>query len=167
MHFTCDADLTLWTVDSQEVFPLLFLWKSVEHNKSGEMAWRELLQMLQYNKSPVSLCPLFISEKTLAIFLGFSIWQSFPLHRMTHRGKHAYRFAVFVFLQKAHHWAAFLWESALSASAHFHSPPCRRKKKIRKSFSFFLPWQHWAFVLYVSSSPLHHTVHALSLQLTQ
>lgn len=49
-----------WTVDSQEIFPLLFLRKSVVHNKSGEMAWHELLQMLQYNKSPVSLCPLFI-----------------------------------------------------------------------------------------------------------
>lgn len=105
---------------------------------------------------------LFISEKTLAIFLGLFTWQSFLWQIMTHRGKHAYRFAVFVFLQKAHHWAAFLWESDLSVSAHFHSPPYRRKK-IRTSFSFFLPSQHWALVHFVSSSPLHHTVHALSL----
>lgn len=66
--------------------------------------------------------------------------QLFLLHITTHRGKHAYRFAVFVFLQRAHHWAAFLLESDLSASAHFHSLLCRRKN-IAKSlvFIFFSP----------------------------
>lgn len=121
----------------------LLLWKSVVRNKSWELALRELLQMLQYSKPSVLFCPfIYLFLRRVWLFsLGSPVKnQLFLLHIMTHRGKHAYRFAVFVFLQRAHHWAAFLLESDLSASAHFHSLLCRRKN-IAKSllFIFFSP----------------------------
>lgn len=44
-------------------------------------------QMLQYNKPPVLFCPLFFSEKTAVIFLGFCSWKpiGFFTHNDTHR----------------------------------------------------------------------------------
>lgn len=99
--------------------------------------------MFQHNK-PLFLPFIFFLRGLWLLFLGSAIEnQLLFLHGMTHTGKHAYRFAVFVCLQRAHHWAAFLLESNLSASAHFHSLLCRRKKnspqRVNNSlfFSFF------------------------------
>lgn len=169
--------------------------------------------MLQYSKPSVLFCPfIYLFLRRVWLFsLGSPVKnQLFLLHIMTHRGKHAYRFAVFVFLQRAHHWAAFLLESDLSASAHFHSLLCRRKniakslvfiffspKNYRKHSSYTLCYTCPAIIclspislpgkresavgavpvlmqfplttfgvspLYVSTSPLHHTMHRLPLK---
>lgn len=128
VHFTYNPELPFWTADFQGLPPPPFLWKSVVCIKSWEVALHELLTNAPAQQTAwfcSVLCFFFLRQLRL-LFIGSAVEnQLFFLHRMRHTGKQAYRFAVFVFLQKAHHWAAFLLESNLSVSAHSHSLLCK------------------------------------------